>query len=424
MALMLRPSGQRWQNGAVQSGPNTISPPGVSVSQRSDWLLVLLALLLGAILVLGAVAAYYVTGSRYVTKAALGWDGSALELLVGDGLVRGDSLELTALDERSQGVVRIPAPKLDTTRWVTFAVDISDLAARETRVGLAWHDETARAGERLIWLAPMTSGTLQVDLAERPEWQGNIGALFLVVAGALPQPLTIHRIEIRPPIPVASAILRQVWNEWTTFEGWRGHSINFIVGGTRDGLFPPVLAAALWVVFSAALYSIMRLFGGGTWRAVPFAVILLAGWLMLDARWQFDLLRQLQITGEQYAGKSYEEKRMAAEDRGLFLFAEEVKRRIAPAPARIFLIAAAPNKAPDYYIRTRLSYFLQPHNVGSLWSGLPVEGIGPGDYVIILHPHQWIREDIASGELRWREERVLRVERLMSSSIGNLYRAR
>ncbi len=54
-------------------------------------------------------------------------------------------------------------------------------------------------------------------------------------------------------------------------------------------------------------------------------------------RWQLNLWRQLDMTRFQYAGKSWEDKRLAAEDGRLFAFMREAKAKIGDAPAHVFV---------------------------------------------------------------------------------------
>ncbi len=389
----------------------------------SDWLLVPLVLLLSAFTVMAAVTAYFMMGDHYTQKTALGWPGGALQILSGKGGVADTSIEITRLDSQGLAALRLPVRGLDASAYGSIRVETSELTPA-TRLGLLWREDTTPGSTHTRWLSTSSRGTQELALFDQPQWRGRIDALVLLVEGAPPDPLTIHRVELRPHAPTASLILGKVWSEWTTFGGWTGRSINFIVGGKRTPLISPVLAAALWVTLSITLYAGTIRARRRPWRLAPFAVLFLAGWMALDMRWQRDLLLQLQITKEQYAGKTGEGKRLAAEDRTLFLFAEEVKRVLPREPVRLFLVAPSLSDPQDYYRRVRLHYLLLPHNIGSLWTLPPSPGINPGDYILILPPHPAIRYFAQPGELRWDPDQRLPAERLISSPTGSLFRVR
>ena len=67
--------------------------------------------------------------------------------------------------------------------------------------------------------------------------------------------------------------------------------------------------------------------------------IVLLGWIVLDARWQWNLLRQNLATTEQFAGKSWAQKHRAAEDAELFEFAQNAKRLLSDSELSIEQIA-------------------------------------------------------------------------------------
>jgi hypothetical protein len=125
------------------------------------------------------------------------------------------------------------------------------------------------------------------------------------------------------------------------------------------------------------------------------ASVVLAGWVLLDARWQLDLWRQLGLTRERYAGKSWLEKRLAAEDTALFRFALDVKARLPPSPQVVYLLASEPDAA-DRYLQLRLRYHLLPHNVCTYYS---------------VPPNELLPSEVP-------------VERILAGGLGTVYRRR
>ncbi len=82
-----------------------------------------------------------------------------------------------------------------------------------------------------------------------------------------------------------------------------------------------------------------------------------ASWFVLDARWTWNLARQVQATFAQYGGKDWRGKHLAAEDGALFEFVEKARAELPAAPARIFVASET-----DYF-RERAAFHLYPHNV-------------------------------------------------------------
>ena len=144
------------------------------------------------------------------------------------------------------------------------------------------------------------------------------------------------------------------------FEAWNGASINTIVGGADLQELPlPVLLGVAVVLAAAPLVAIARWRPQWIGAALPLALALMfvVAWLLLDARWQWNLARQVAATARTYGGKDWREKHLAAEDGPLFEFIEKVRAKLPPTPVRVFMVADA------HYFRGRGAYHLYPHNV-------------------------------------------------------------
>jgi hypothetical protein len=386
------------------------------------WLAVPGILVLSALMMFAGTIVFHLTGNHYEQRMTRVWDGASLTPAGRLPVYEQGGLVLPRLEPRQQASVELPVGALPTEHYATLELHTSGQG--RMRFELAWLDESAPGGVRSIWLPPTAQGTQTIDLGSESAWRGTVGGLFLLMRGPVTEPLILHAVRLRPADASAGRLARQIWQEWTAFEGWRSHSINFIVGGSRAPLISPVLASAAWVALSTLLYVLWALLRRRTFHLTPFAVIFLAGWLALDLRWQVDLVRQLQITQSQFAGKDYHEKRLASHDRDLYRFAEQVKRHLPPEPARLFLIP--PSSGQEHrYTRTRLHYLLLPHNVGSLWDRPPApENTRAGDHLLILRSHPHVNYDHQTGRLHWDRSRDLPVDRLMAHPTGDLYRVR
>lgn len=389
-----------------------------------DWLLVPLSLSIGLALVLGGVVAYYLTGDRYVNSRILAWPGKPLQVLSGEVEVHDLGMTLKGLDNQGQALLRLLTPGLDAADYEKIRINTTGLTA-STRLALTWRDSSTPRGANTLLFQQSESGNTEATLAEHGEWRGPITTLAILAQGTLPAPIVIHRIELLPIRPSVTGLLRLIGNEWLLFRGWSLRSINFHDGGQRNPLLSPVLAAALLVALSILTYTVLRLWRGGPWHLAPFTLLFLAGWMALDARWQMELLSQLEATRTQYGGKSPSEKQLASQDRGLILLAGQIKRTLPETPARLFLLPPSSDQNSAYYHqRVRLHYLLLPHKIGSLWTDPPPMGVSAGDYLFIWREHPRLRYDAGAGKLSWGHNQRLDVERLLATPLGDLYQVR
>ena len=390
----------------------------------SDWLLVPLSLILGLLLVLGGILCYYLTGDRYSAKESLVWPGLPLRVLAGkiDGN-EADGLVVSRLDASGRGAMLLSGATLDATTFDRLYLQTSGYASG-IRLGLVWGDPSRPRGSQVVWLPEPEGGRADLVLSEQPSWRGSIAGLMLLIQGRLTDQLVIHRITLSPSTPGVLQLLRQLGDEWTAFTGWTHRSINFLPAGKRHGLISPVLAGAIWVAASALFYVLARWIWSGAWRLAPLIVMAMSGWVALDARWQWEYLRQLEVTRNQFAGKSGIEKRLAAvEDRPLYQLAEEIKRVMGSGTGRLLLLP--PSDEDRYrYLRFRLNYLLLPLNVSTHWSVPPAKGLHTGDHLFVWSNHPSVRWDGGRGQLLWPGQGGWEAERILAHPNGNLYRLR
>ena len=106
----------------------------------------------------------------------------------------------------------------------------------------------------------------------------------------------------------------------------------------RAGAAAAGAARARGVVATAAVMALARWRPQWIGAGLPLALALMfvAAWFVLDARWQWNLARQVVVTARTYAGKDWREKHLAAEDGPLFEFIEKVRAKLPPtAGARV-----------------------------------------------------------------------------------------
>jgi hypothetical protein len=268
----------------------------------------------------------------------------------------------------------------------------------------------AGADVRLLWRndyepAKLNSAKVTVEsgrlrpviVDDDPAWIGRITGIALAVRGPLVQPVRIRGAIARPMGAVD--VLRDRVREWFAFEGWTGTSINTIVGGADVQDFPMTWALAIAIAVGIGLFVLLR------WRTpdrrgavtVALAVLTVAGWLVLDARWTAALARQSVETGRYYGGRTAEEKHLAAEDAELYKMVERALAVMPPPPQRIFIAAEA------HYFRGRAAYHFYPHNVyydARADQLPPAAAMRPGDWLFV-YQRPGIQFDRDAQMLRW-----------------------
>jgi hypothetical protein len=286
---------------------------------------------------------------------------------------------------------------------------------------MLWYSDY-RASRMSTRPLPVEAGrTMPIDLTNDRNWIGNIRGLALVLRNARGQPVIIGDVVAKAMTP--AEILQDRVREWLEFEPWNGASINSVTGGAATQDLPlPVLLAVIVLAAALAYAGLARwLSGVGPFRPAVVAAIFIAGWFLLDARWQWNLLRQLQVTFEQYAGKSWQERHLAAEDGELFAFIEKARAKLPslaePAP-RVFVVADV------HYLRGRGAYHLYPYNVffDPLQNTMPATSwLRPGDY-LLAYRESSVQYDGAQRSLRWDGGAPVAAELVLSEPNAALFR--
>ena len=200
--------------------------------------------------------------------------------------------------------------------------------------------------------------------------------------------------------PWAREILGDRIQEWLAFEEWSGTSISTVTGGADiQDLHLPVLMALTVALAGAAAALIARRRPGAFGASMPIVagVIFLIAWLILDARWTGNLVRQEWRTTQQYSAIGTGDKHLASDDTQLFAFVERARRVLPSQPVRIFVAADA------NYFRGRAAYHLSPHSVffdpvsnEVRWAG----ALRAGDWLLV-YQQRGIQYDASQQMLKW-----------------------
>jgi hypothetical protein len=358
-----------------------------------------------------------VPGSWFGGARPLQWTAHELALARGTGRLTRDALALAAPDATGTVVVSFPT-SFRARDYPVVAWDVADIP-EGVEAAMLWYNDYQPSR---MFSRPLTveAGRLAPALvAPEPSWIGHIGGLALVLRGSFKEPITVHGVAARPE--TAAQVLGERAREWLAFEPWNGTSINTLTGGADAQDLPlPVLLAVL-VGLAALAFAALARWKPGLFGALQGPVIgafFLGAWLILDARWQWNLMRQVDRTHHQYAGKSWRERHLAAEDGPLFAFIEKVRAKLPAPPVRVFMVA------DEHYFRDRGAYHLYPYNVYyDPWRNTipPSTAMRAGDYVVVWQ-RRGVQYNAAQQNLRWDESPPVKAELVLLDAGGALFR--
>ena len=339
---------------------------------------------------------FAVPASWFPSSPVKQWGVRDLTLPRGIGSAINSELVITGTDATGQVYVAI-VTDLRARDYATISWNARNLPA-DAEVHFLWRSDYAPKKVFSVPVAVEAGRLLPVVLANDAGWLGHVTGIGLSIRGTMVQPYGIAGATAKPS--GALGILSDRAREWLAFEPWRGTSINSIAGG--DDLQPlslPLLLAVA-IALAGAIMLLRRRFRSASRSldvAAGIAIMFAIAWLVLDARWTWNLVRQAQATVAQYGGKDWRGKHLAAEDGVLFEFVEKARAAMPATPVRVFVGSEA-----DYF-RERAAYHLYPHNVyaNPRQNTLPPSDlVKPGDWMLV-YQRRGVQFNPTTGELRW-----------------------
>ncbi len=362
-----------------------------------------------------AYLALSVPGKWFGGAPPLAWGPKDLQVGKGAGRIVGDELHVLPSDASGVAVVSVRT-SLKSTQYAAIewiAIDVPE----HIDVSLLWRTDVKPEQLNSIPLVAVTGRLLRVTTKDHPAWIGNIDGLALAMRGPIAEPVRIRGVVAKTLS--ATEVLGDRVREWFAFEGWNGASINTVTGGAdlQDLPLPVLLAAA--VAFAALLVVALRRMKPSAVPLGVFAsvvVFALSAWVVLDARWMWNLVRQVDATADRFAGKSWADKRLAVEDGPLFAFIQKAKETMPTPPARVFVAADSP------YFRGRAAYHLYPHNAFAPRTNVLPEPaqVRAGDWIAIYY-RKGVQYDAAQGKLRWDNREPVAAELKLSGRGAALF---
>jgi hypothetical protein len=380
---------------------------------RQEWLAAPL-LFFASALILSLAYLQYSWPGKWMNGGAkpLSWNGAALTMNKGQGYSDHGKLIIKALTDLGIAVASLSPPAFQAANYSTIIWSVSG-ATPNVEMEFLWRTADNRVFVRPLVLAANTLEPLEI--VEDENWRGQIIDLAIIVKGTLAAPIMVNGVSLESAsLPGA---LSNMVKKWFALDRWQGTSINFVDGDAIDKNISPVLAVAVIISLALALNLILAIA-----KIMPLNIamvwgIVFLGWFILDIRWQANLFQQLELTHQQFAGKTGEDKHLAAEDGALFDFMRKVKEKLPPDNGRIFYFS------DDAYSRGKGAYHLYPHNVLALNDLPPASQIKTGNY-IALFAKKGVKYDRPHQSLIWGEGQSLKVDLLFSAEGNALFKVR
>jgi hypothetical protein len=402
---------------AASAAPPVAATPTAGDAERHDFRKVshstrrrdaIRAALVGLSVLLVCIIAYLVTavpGAWFPRVSERAWSVTDLSLVRGTGRIIGKQLVVSAPGASGITLVTVTSD-LRASDYPGIAWVVADLR-KDAEVRLLWRSDFNPGKLNSVPISLSSGHAVPVVMAKNPEWIGTITGLALAIHDPVAQPVLVGGVVAKPM--GAIDMVRDRLQEWLAFEPWTRDSINTITGGADSQSIALPAVLALIVALSGGAAFFVRWWRPGTFgAALPgiLAGFFLAGWLVLDARWTWNLLRQEHATAAQYGGKDLRDKHLAGEDAPVFAFVQKALTVMPSTPARVFIAADA-----DYF-RGRAAYHLYPHSVyfNPRDNALPpASAFHPGDWLLVFQRHG-IQFDKSHIKLRWDGNQTVNAE--------------
>lgn len=323
-------------------------------TERYWWVLAPLLLLISAAMLITASLQFIAWRAPSQPPTPLHWTGAELNLVEGKGRKQQNTLTAEALSDNGLLITSASPINVEATDYSTVRVEISGAASKSDLL-VIWRRASSPGEIFTLPLKREDQQTLYLRVSDDAAWRGNLSEIGLAITTPLAAPLVIHRLTL---IPVNTRPnLSDLIVEWLTHEPWSASSINFLYGGTPYPILPLLPAVAAMVVIACGLYFVFILIRLVTFNPLVIPALFLGGWLLLDTRWELNLLEEASVTFRNYAGKTWIERHRSAEDGDLFDFVTKIKENLPTTPVRILFFSDLD------YLQGRGAYYLYPHNV-------------------------------------------------------------
>jgi hypothetical protein len=369
--------------------------------------LALATLLVAIVVLILGYLAVAVPGQWFPSASPVSWGYRDAALTRGSGAIDGDALLVDATPPGGTSLISINTD-IRSSEYRAVAWHLANIPERAD-VRMYWRSDYAPARTNSVPVTVAAGGVLPVVVSGEPGWLGRITGIALGIRTPVPQAVVFHGVTAKPM--GALEMLGDRAREWVRFEGWTGTSMSTITGGaTVQDLPLPFLLAMAALLAAALSFALLRKAPHPSPIPIVVGTIFIAAWVLSDLRWEWNLARQALATREQYGGKDWRAKRLAAEDGPLFESMDKVRTSLPPPPARVFVVAES------NYFRDRAAYHLYPHNV--LFDPYrdtlpPSASLRAGDYLVV-YLRRGVQYDPSARRLRFPDATTLAAELLLA----------
>ena len=395
--------------GAAGVTPAEPSLPLRSIVRRTLPLLVAAALIV-------ALASLALSGARWTLGGASQvWPAARFGVVSGNAQPDNDRLIVRQPGPNGSFIATLPSAQIDAADYSAVEIRVRGLAP-EQKVAVFWRNRFGSQRTFSLQANLVNDETLRAQVRKDPNWTGPIAGLGIVIVGSMRRPVIVE--SVRAVTASVTGIARETVRDWFDYERWNGQSINVVfLGAETEPLSLPLFVGTA-VVVALAIWSLLTRRRSHATLLAGALVIAGTGWLLLDARWMVNLAQQARETAQIYGGKSWHDKRLAADDKQLFEFLEKAREAIAARPGRIFFTS-------DFaYFRARAGYHLLPLNALSIVYHRNLhepETYRPGDYLCFF-ARSGLSFDPAQHLLSWDGKAPVRADVVTVEGFGSLYR--
>ncbi len=333
-----------------------------------------------AALVIAVLAASHSGGNALQGPAAITVTGEHFNLVRGRGRASAGSYSLETLDSSGLGILSTAVQPFAADNYPRIEWTLRGADPAGVQLSFLWRTLERPKHNFHVDLEWRDGSVAWAELGAQDGWSGTITGVGLVVRGGLSAPLVVQSFTA-PSMSAGSAVL-EIGRQWSMPFPFKGTTITLPFDAERSDYASPliVVAAAQGLAIGAYYFLARR----RQWPRDPRVLwaIVLIGWLLLDLRWQANLWRQLAQTARQFAGKTTEEKHLAAYDHELFELMRQVNGALPAPPVRIHFLS------DNSVLRARGAFFLYPQNVYHdprvLGRTPDPEQVHSGDYVLLF----------------------------------------
>ncbi len=314
------------------------------------------------------------------------FQGSALELLEGQGKVEGKNLTIQQVGSQGFMIASTGEVDLQSELLSSLEVKFSNLSQRQPLL-LMLHAAGASAPlERPIYVDKEGFATfnLQELLADHP----LIYDVWVVSPESIIEPFAIERIAFVPKAKSLSTMFALVGQVFSVADTWTGSSINFHGKKPMHALLQPkVLILSYAVLLFVLFWLLLAVFKKPKMQS--FWLVLLLAWLVIDARF---LTEQVKISGDSYERYRYQTRaqRQAMVVPEIYELAATIKSAIGKPQAEIRVAPTFDANNPqqlgehsDYFLG-RLNYFLAPYALYGYEKKMPLRDWQEGGFYLLV----------------------------------------